>query len=237
MCILILSGCQTTTPEPKEVRPETVSPGSTEFSPLSPISTIAFESGKYADLFSPESYAVWVNSSVVEQKKSHDAEQGIPLDPWLAEDAGNIVQQFVVIELHIESVFADTSIAYDIVGLRGVSAFLEDSEGKRIDPIQRIIGTPVEEEQRGTLKAFRRTNVLVFPRQDVWTGSPVINAAMPTVKLVLESHDSRFNFTWNDVRQMSTPAAGTSPMDKLKIIKVGFGEMFEHLRRLNRITQ
>lgn len=237
--IFFVWGCQTQPPKPERaVAHESAEPaGSSDFSPVSPISPIAFEQGKYADLFSPDSYAVWIDSAIAEKKKEEDAAHGITPDPWLVEDAGKIIQEFVVIELHTESVFADTSIAYDIVGLRGVSVYLETGDGKRIEPIQKIIGTPVEEEQRGALKAFRRTNVLVFARQDIWSGEPILQSTIPALKLVLESHDSRFAFHWNNTNQATGNVQSPLPLDKLKLVRVGFSEIFEQLRRLDRITQ
>lgn len=211
--------------------------GLSEFSPAFPISSIAAEQAKYPDLFSPECYAVWVSSDVAEQKRNYEVEQGQNPDPWLTEDAAGIMQNFIIIEVHTESVFGDTSIAYDVVGLRNVAAYLETPDGRRIEPIQRILGTPVEEEQRGALKAFRRTNVLVFPRQDIWSGDPVVNKPMSFLKLILESHDSRFAFQWPDVNQHTAPTTSTTPADRLKLVKVGFTEIFAHLRRLNRLTQ
>lgn len=208
-----------------------------EFSPALPISSIAAEQAKYPDLFSPECYAVWVSPNVAEEKRHYEIEQGQNPDPWLTEDAAGIMQNFIIIEVHTESVFGDTSIAYDVVGLRNVSAYLETPDGRRIEPIQRILGTPVEEEQRGALKAFRRTNVLVFPRRDIWSGDPVVDKPMPFLKLILESHDSRFAFQWPDVNQQTSTTTPTTPTDRLKLVKVGFTEIFTHLRRLNRLTQ
>ena len=231
----VLAACKTS--PPSQPAAQTRAPDqAAEFQPAYPISAITFELGSYPELFSSECYAVWISPDVAEQKRAEDVERGFTPDPWIQEDALSILHDFIVIECHTESVFGDMSIAYDVVGLRGVTAFLETPDGRRINPIQRIIGAPVEEEQRGALKAFRRSNILVFPRRDLWSGSLTLDPSLIAMKLVLESHNSRFAFQWPDLRYADPTAVSAQP-DRFRLLKVGFTELFESVRRLNQITQ
>ena len=227
LVLAVCQGCGTMPPEPVGQGSEVPA----EFQPAFAVTMGAQEDGTYADLFSPSSYAVWVSPEVAEQKRTHALHSGQVVDPELEREAASITQNFVVIECHVESVFGDTSIAYDVVGFRGVDVYLETPDGREIEPIQRVIGSPVEEEQRGSLKAFRRTNLLVFPRRDLWEGRLNLDRGYASVKLVLQAQDSRFAFEWPDV-SYADPTTKPPGDGAIKQLKVGFSELFESVRRV-----
>lgn len=235
VCVCVLSfvfgGCQTT-PEPaapetgEVVPPEPVA----EFQPAYYVASIAADEARYPDLFSKNSFAVWVGPEVTVQKQEAAQDD---INPQLVEEVRHITDEFVVIECHIESVFSDMSIAYDVTGFRGVEVFLELPDGREMMPVQKVLGQ-LEEEQRGALKLFRRVNLLVFSRRDLWSGSRTLDAAYPSVQLVLQAHESKFAFEWPGARY-ADPASLPDERDRMQAIQAGFVEVFGRLRTLAHI--
>lgn len=233
LCV-VGAACQTTPTAPPEPE-EPVLPPPRGYQPMTYVSPIHWEDGGYSDLFGAESYAVWVDSDVAEMKYQEEAGEGDAPSPYLVAEARTISRDFFVFECHIESVFSDTSIAYDVVGFRGIDVHLETPDGKEIRPIQTIVGTPVEEEQRGALKLFRRTNIVVFPREDLWTGGDTVAIGSRAVRLVLTGHNSVFYFEWPELPQGSTEGVWSwkpSENERLQSLKVSFSELYGRLRRL-----
>ena len=142
------------------------------FIPQAPHASISLAKGTYPDLFSTASYAEWAT-------------------PAEGENTG-----MIEVMCCIESSFADSSIAYDVVGLRGVQVYLYTLDGKRISPARTIMGQMLEAEPRGALKIFRRTNRLLFPSDAVRSPAAPPNAPPSTMRLVLEGYDSVFYFEW-----------------------------------------
>jgi len=208
-----------------------------EFQPLRFNSSLSIEKGDYPDLFSNESFAVWVGAEVATFKRAATIDQGGVVDAQLDIDARTIAESFVIIECHLESIFSDTSIAYDAVGFRQVTVYLETPEGKRVKPAQVSIGSPVEEEQRGALTLFRRTNLLVFPRRDLWVHRQTGKHLAPYTRLVLEGYDSKFYFEWPESPNMDPYQWVPTEKESRQLAVTGYRELYRRLqefaRRLN----
>jgi hypothetical protein len=205
------------------------------YQPLSYVSPIHLEEGDYPDLFSAESTSVWVDGDVAEMKYENEAAKGEAPSARLVSQAQAISREYFVFECHIESMFRDTSIAYDVVGFRGIDLHLETPNGTKVKPIQTIIGTPVQEEQVGALKLFRRTNIVVFPRQDLWTGGDTVAAGSRSVRLVLSGHSCVFYFEWPELAPATMDSEWSwkpSENETYQALKVSFSELYGRLRRL-----
>jgi len=237
-CLLLCivgAACQTTPKAPPETG-EALPAMPRGYQPMSYVSSIQLAEGEYADLFSAGSFAVWVGDDVADMKYQKEAQEGAAPSERLVAQAREIRGDYFVFECHIESVFRDTSIAYDVVGFRGIDLCLETPGGNRIQPVQVIIGTPVEEEQRGALKLFRRTNIVVFPRQDLWTGGETLAVGSRSVRLVLSGHSSVFNFEWPELPQATMESGWKwkpSENETLQSLKVSFSDLYGRLRRLS----
>jgi len=142
------------------------------FIPQAPHASINLAKGAYPDLYANASYADWT----------------VPKE---GDGAG-----MAEITCCLESAFSDSSIAYDAVGLRGMQVYLYTDDGRRIAPARTLMGQELEEEPRGALKAFRRTNRLLFPKEAVTAAAPPPNAPPATIRLVFEGYDSVFYFEW-----------------------------------------
>lgn len=207
---LAATGCQTT-PEPETgPLPPITGEG---FQPASPVAPLRLEDGRYPNLYAPNSFAVWVSEGVAAAKLQRDQQAGLTISPMLAADAEYIAANYYVIELHLESVFPDSSIAYDVVGLRNMNVYLALPDGRRTVPLQRVLGTRAREEQQGALKQFGRTNVVVFPKQEVLLGEAVVPAGAGAVRLVIEGFNTTFSFAWAAAPQpQAVPIAEAGPM-------------------------
>jgi len=221
--------CRTTEPPPEPV--ETVE-GPNEFQPLSYVSTLDAAAGKYPDLYLPSSCAVWVDANVTKMKSAEQAKAGMAPSPLLERDAQVILEDYLVIECHVESAFADTSIAYDAVRFHRVDIYLELPDGQRMKPIQVIIDSDMEEEQQGALRLFRRANIVVFPKTNLLTGRPLIPKGTPAVRLVLEAYDSTFHFEWPCLNPDLEPKWKPAAEETQRILKLGFTELYTRIRRL-----
>jgi len=187
---LALGACQTL-PLPALVAPP-VQPR--EFQPATALSRLHFEAGPYPDLFAPSSYALWVDEAVTALRREAAIESGETIAPEEESMAATITHDYVIVECHLDSAFADMSVAYDVVGHRGLSLHLEAPDGGKIPPIQTLIGPDVRETPRGALKLFGRTNLVIFSKRDLQleTAAPAQNTA--TFRLVIEGHNSTFYF-------------------------------------------
>lgn len=223
----ILMGCRTIPFKPEAPPVEKVA----EFEPAYYASPIAFAEGRYADLFGPESYAVWVGPEVTERKRESAVEAGEFVPEQLETQAATITDHYVVIECHMESQFGDMSAAYDVVGFRGARVYLEMPDGRTLAPIQKVIGSPLEEEQRGALKLFRRTNLLIFPRRDLWFGQVTLDPTFASVKLVVDAHNSRFVFEWPETAYADPTRVPPPEQDFMREVKLGFSELFNAVSR------
>lgn len=233
-----VAACQTTgeeTPPPTEPTEEELS--GAFFEPATYVASMQWESGPHQSLFASDSTAVWVGPDVAELKLEQARQQGEPVIPWMENTAPIITDQFIVIELHLATVFEDSSIAYDVARLRNVDLYLELPGGRRIEPLQRDVSSAMDESQEGALWRFERRNFVVFPRVDFWQGAPIIDAAYPAVRLIMEAHNTRFYFEWPAMPQPGVEPWRPSQQEAQHALQVGFTDFMTRMRRLSDISQ
>lgn len=186
--LFFMSACQTTgkTEEPGTIRAGAPIP----FYPVSPESSLQWSEGRYPDLYHNESRAFLDTSSLILPEPAPADSGGAGAVP--AGPPPGTVQ----IQCKLVSKFADMSIAYDVVGLRGVQTYLLTPSGSRVQPLQTTVGTDLIESNEGALKRFTRVNILVFPAAALIAQVPQPGQAGPPMRLVLEGHGSVFHFDW-----------------------------------------
>ena len=155
---------------------------------------------RYGNLLSPDTYAIWFTDEVAEVKLESDVAGGTtPGDSEeLLRMAKQLNEKYLILECHIVSAFPDSSIAYDITSFRHADVFLLDDGGTKYEPLQLIIGS-LERESQEALKKFRRVNLLVFPKYDLFTGKPVIDSETPEVSLVISGYNTNYFFSWSNL--------------------------------------
>jgi len=200
---------------------------------------LRMDSGRYANLFAPGTFAVWVSDEVALAKYEREVASGTTIDSALLSDAQFITGNYYVIEVHLESFFPDASIAYDVVGLRNMDTYLELPDGQRVAPIQRVLGAGARESQRGTLKQFGRTNILVFPRQEVFLGEEAIPATASAVRLVIDGFHSTYYFQWVSSGRVLPDGtlAAAREVTAEQAGRMSFSQMYGRLRDLARHFQ
>lgn len=227
--VLALASCKTGKPvEEKEGAEGRTAPR--EFRPASALSRLHFERGTYPDLFASSSYAMWVDERVTALRRGAAAKEGEAVDSETVVESAYIAGNYVVLECHMDSVFPDMSIAYDVVGGRGVSMYLMTPQGRRAPPMQTLIGTDAREEQREALKLFGRTNLLIFPKRDLWLREHLVDPDAAVVRLVLEGYDSTFYFEWAGASADAVWQPTGLELDE--ILKTGYHEFHKRVRRL-----
>ncbi len=226
---LALSACQTTK-KPAETPTVPVAVG--DFVPVSPAAAVQLDSGRYPNLFAPTSYAVWITNGVAEAKLKREQASGAEISPMLAADASTINANFYVIEVNLESAFPDSSIAYDVVGMRAIDAYLTLPDGTAVYPAQRVMATTAGETEEGTLRRFGRTNLIVFPKVDVLSGAPTIPAGTQGLRLTLDGFNSIFHFDW-----VAGPDSAAAPVLPEQSGGMTWSSLYEKLRELSRLTQ
>lgn len=209
----LVAGCQTKQPvEP--TTPDQVRAGAPiYFHPAVPRAAIMLESGRYPTLFDSASAATWIepmapvamapaaapaSASVAGMDKEDPSVMAEPVSTAGGEDAQTraLAANFTVIACDIASTFSDSSIAYDVVGLRSMQVYLMAADGRQVPPVQRIIGTELHEESVGALKRYHRRNLLLFPKDPFQVETPVAGTPSPRLRLVLEGYSSKFYFEW-----------------------------------------
>lgn len=208
----------------------------TEFRPATSVSRIYHDTGSYANLYTPDTFAVWVSQEVASLKHNDAINQGDEIDPQLEAVAIHFCNDYLVFECHMASCFGDMSIAYDVVGFRGITAYLRLPDGTKIPPLQKLIDSEATEKQVDALKEFRRTNLLIFPRNVLPPASTPEELSLPKVMLVLEGINSRFFFEWPEVpipvpseEKKFKPAA----QEAAKAVQLGFKDLFSRLQKLS----
>lgn len=241
LCVLVFAGCVTTGPDSAELEDDLLALQTLDLRPVTFSSRLHMDTGRYPNLFSPASSAVWVSEAVAGLKREKDEEAGFEVAPDLARDAAFIAQEYLVFEVHLESAFPDASIAYDVVGLRNMDMYLESPGGRRVRPLQRILGDHADEGQLGTLKRFSRSNILVFPKHDVIVRAPVIESDATSLRLVVDGFNSRFFFTWQlappEMTEAEREAMLQAEADRAEATRSGFSEFYSKLRALARLLQ
>lgn len=189
VAILTLSACQTR--GPGEETDASASPPRVPFTPQQTRSPLYAQEGLYPNLFMGTSYAQWIRPG--DEMATTDG------DNALDSTAASMSRDYVVVKCYLESKFADMSIAYDVIGLRGLYVYLLLPDGTRVPPAQRILGQKLMEESRAALRVFGRANLLVFPRKPGALQVPAVNGAASEVRIVLEGYESKFYFAWSPV--------------------------------------
>jgi hypothetical protein len=126
------------------------------------------------------------------------------------------------------------SVAYDAVGFRNVELTLMTPDGRRLRPVQTVLDTQLVEEQVGALKRFRRTNLVIFPRHDLWVGTPTVDPSYPAVRLALEGHSSKFYFEWlQGPQEQEGGFQWPTKEQALFAARLGYTQLFERIRVLS----
>lgn len=230
-----LTACHTT-PEPSleaDAPPEPAPPA--QFEPTSYVAPIQQGEGRYPNLYAPTSFAVWVGPEVTAFKREQAQASGQTVEPWIDNAATIIPENYVVVECHVASAFPDSSIAYDVVGFRGMDLYLEFPDGRRVKPIQVLIDTHARESSQGTLKSFSRINLLVFPRRDLLLGESTLPAEAPSARLVIAGVGSRFHFDWPGMGAPRTSSWIPAAQEAAQAVQLGFRDLFGRLQRLAHI--
>jgi hypothetical protein len=205
--VLIMCGCG---PRKSAVRRggETLGTGSAgPFVPSSYIARPTLSAGsQYPNLLSPESYTIWFTDEVAEVKVELEKAEGkAPADSEeLLRIAKQLNGKYLILECHVVSAFPDSSIAYDITSFRHAEAFLMDDAGNKCEPLQVIIGS-LERGNKGALREFRRVNLLVFPKNDLITGEPIINSHLRNISLAISGYKTTYFFSWKDTTRTAQP--------------------------------
>lgn len=229
LAALALSACQST-PKPEPVSTVPIATG--DFVPAHTAAPVSMESGRYPNLFAPSSYAVWVTNGVAEAKLQREQAGGAEISPMLAADAATINANFYVIEVNLESAFPDSSIAYDVVGMRAIDAYLTLPDGTQVFPAQRVMATTAAETQDGALHRYGRTNLIVFPKVDVLSGAPTIPGGTQGLRLTLDGFNSIFHFEWT-----AGPDSAAAPVLPEQSGGMTWSSLYTKLRELSRMTQ
>jgi len=185
LACLLPFGCQTTSGSgDEEARPprrgETI-----PFEPSALSAPLAFESGSYPSLFDPSSRVTWLQGG---------GEAGA--GETLSAQARMMADSFLVFECRIVSAFEDSSIAYDVAGLRGIQASLIAPDGTEIPPAKVMLDPDLREMPRGALREYARTVYLLFPRVMLQMRIPGEGEPYQPLKLLLQGHGSVFAFSW-----------------------------------------
>ncbi len=223
------SGTETTTPEAESAP----APAPAEFRPVIFYARLVNGDGPHPDLYSHETHAIWISPEVLAMKRQMAAEAGESIEPEADTAVKLIGANYIVFECFIESMFADASIAYDAVGLRNVEVYIETPNGGRVAPVQRVLGTALDESQAGAIKKFARTSLLVFPKIDVMSQQPAIDAGAAGIRLVLSGFDSTFFFEWPAVAGEEESSRFREVQgEAVKALKTGFSEFYGRLKFL-----
>jgi len=232
LCAGALPACKTTGASKEEVA--AIPAGAFEFQPESSVSLVHLDQGRYPNLYSPGSYALWVDEEVARAKLQKDLDAGIVVSSRLAEDAQFIHANYILFECRLESLFPDGSIAYDVIGLRNMDTYLMTPGGTRIRPIQTILGGHADERLRGALREFGRTNILIFAREDVLSEAPTIPDQTSSVRLYVDGFNSAFYFEWSAAPFVDANGDPIPPPEPEQSVagRLGFSALYSKLRVL-----
>ncbi len=210
LATLVAVGCQTT-PKSDEGR-RMMPPPRIPFQPYSVQASVRVAEGRYPNLFTGTSHAVWENAlpdaammskeTATTEAKMEAIEQGE--DPAAAETKALEDARMraatpsgpIEITCYLESQFPDMSVAYDVVGLRGLEFHLELPDGRQLMPIQKTLDPELSETPVGALRRYGRKVRLYFPAQVIVVDNPAVSGPGKGVRLVLEGHESQFYFEW-----------------------------------------
>jgi len=200
------------------------------FEPTVSLAKLHVEKGDYPSLFSPDSYALWVGPELTQQRRLDTEQAGEAIDEASDALAPQLDANFLVFECHLESVFEDMTIGYDVVRLRLIEVYLQTPDGRRITPAQIIVGSELEESQREALKAFKRTNLVVFSRADLGLNIPARPRGNATARLVFEGYNSVFYFEWFPRLPEKVPAPDPmTAQEAAQALKMGYNEFYKRV--------
>lgn len=229
---LFAAACQTVS---KEGTPPAV-PETEEFQPAAYVSTLRLEKGGHANLFSPESFAVWLGPDVAALRRAKAQKEGETLSPNMDAIIRHVTDNYLVFECHLASIFPDMSIGYDAVRLRGMTVQLEMPDGRKITPIQVVSGNSEPELQVGALRRFARTSLVVFQKQDLRYDKPTVAAEVRAARLVLTGYDCRFYFEWGNAIPPAQPWIPNQD-EYLRAVKTGLKESYEKVAEFFHVLQ
>ncbi len=234
LCVIALAvaGACRTVPQKPEPEPGVELRVKHQFQPSQTVSMMKYGAGNYVNLFSAESYAVWVDQEIMDLKRQESMAAGEQPPERLQNDAVKISEDFIILECHIASEFNDMSIAYDVVRNRGVDVYMLAPDGKKVAPLQMQTLGPIDEESVDALKRFGATHVAIFPRENLWVGSQTVSPTAPNVRLVFETHNSAFYFEWPGGLSDEVRKTPLSVDDRARAVRTGFGELYGNIRRL-----
>jgi hypothetical protein len=218
-------------PEP-EPEPDVEYRVKRQFQPSQTVSMMKYGSGNYVNLFATESYAVWVDQEVMELKRQEALAAGEQPPARLQDDAVAISEDFIILECHVVSEFNDMSVAYDVVRNRGVDVYLVSPDGKKVPPLQMQTLGPIEEESVDALRRFSTTQVAIFPRENLWVGTPTVEPNAAQVQLVFETHNATFFFEWPGGLSETVQKTPLSVQDRARAVRTGFNDLYGNIRRL-----
>ena len=185
-----------------------------DFVPVNNLAQLKLDTGAYANLYTADSQAFWVNPPSMAGEPVLQQGDGANATSTAQRLGQN--PNLYVFECHLASLFPDMSIAYDVVGLRGIYVYLLLPDGQRVPPAQTVVGGELEEEAQDALRRFGRHNVLIFPRVPVRVSMPGQGDPAGTVRLVFEGFESTYYFEWYPYLP---PAAGQPVMMREKTVK------------------
>jgi len=218
---IALAGCRTTGNGEKDRGPLIA------FEPAVSLAKLHVEKGDYPSLFSSDSYALWGGPDLTQQRRRDSEQAGEAIDEAADALAPQLDANFLVFECHLESMFEDMAIGYDVVRLRLIEVYLQTPDGRRVTPAQIIVGSQREESQHGALKAFKRTNLVVFPRADVGLNIPARPRGNATARLVFEGYNSVFYFEWFPRLPGKVPAPDPlTAQEAARARKMGYNEFY-----------
>lgn len=226
----------------------------TAFAPMAGHAQIQWVEGRYPNLFDPTSFAIWpgAQAPVPQMPESSaapvddeaamaaappvegpapDTPGEAPAEPAPVAPTPAISDMYLDIECQIASMFADTSIAYDVAGLRGVNVYLLLPDGTKLRPAQVQRGVNLVEEPRGALRYFARTNHLIFPLRAMNLTVPADGSGEQSVRLVLEGYGAVFAFVW-PARPSATPPKESSMRDSATAAREGVRDAWGAVKRV-----
>jgi len=234
MALTLVGACKTV-PPPLEPEPDVELRVKRQFQPSQTVSMMKYGVGNYINLFSTESYAVWVDQEIMDLKRQESIAAGEQPPSRLQDDAATISEDFIILECYVASEFNDMSIAYDVVRNRGVDIYLLAPDGTKVAPLQMQTLGAIEEETVGALRRFGATHVAIFPRENLWVGAPTVPPGAARVRLVFETHNSAFYFDWPGGLSEEVRKTPLSTADRARAVRTGFGELYGNIRRIAHI--
>ena len=208
--VLAFAGCQTTggtdDASDKPPRRGTDYP----FEPASTTAYLTFDGGSYPTLFEAGAPCRWIQPGAGVEAGS------------MAEQAQQMAGQFHVFECHMKSAFADSSIAYDVTGLRGISIILRAPDGTEVPSARTVLDPNLTESAFGALPVYSRTVYLLFPKIPLSAVVPYEGQGYRPLQIVLRGYDSVFTYSFPPVAPTEIRRERFRESNEAKVIKEGY---------------